>query len=481
MTAPYVLACGRSFNGYELDHVLGEGGMGSVWKAQQLALHRPVAIKFLKPEYARDPHLRQRFLREGEAAARVRGPHVVEVFDVGTVDGELPYLVMEFLDGEDLRHLLHRLGALPVEGLVDLMLPVCAAIHAAHSCGVIHRDLKPENIHLSRNRDGALVPKVVDFGISRVAAPAKVGLSTGDSAIIGTPGYIAPEQARGAADVDASVDQYALGVILYEGLVGAHPYEHDDPMVLLVRAIEGDLVPPRARRPELPAGLDAVVVRAMARTPAERFASVRELGRALFPYASPRTQTIFAPTFGDATTPSARPAGTLPYAPNLSAPPSSHAPPSPDEPARRDAPRAPVPEVTQDAPGRVDDAPAPAAPMRDPARPLPRRRTHRRTYLLALAGAASIALILHLLRGVSPRAPRAVSAPAAPAPAQPTPRPAPPPTIVDAPVATPPADAASNGLPIAAAPRPTVPRRPRLVPPRGAPAVVRTPGGTVVE
>jgi serine/threonine protein kinase len=128
------LESGRSFNGYELDHILGEGGMGSVWKARQLALHRPVAIKFLKPEQARDTHLRQRFVREGEAAARVRGPHVVEVFDVGTVDDELPYLVMEYLEGEDLRAMLLRAGALPVETLVDLLLPVCAAIQTAPSC-----------------------------------------------------------------------------------------------------------------------------------------------------------------------------------------------------------------------------------------------------------------------------------------------------------------------------------------------------------
>jgi eukaryotic-like serine/threonine-protein kinase len=463
------LESGRSFNGYELDHILGEGGMGSVWKARQLALHRPVAIKFLKPEYARDAHLRQRFVREGEAAARVRGPHVVEVFDVGTVDDELPYLVMEYLDGEDLRAMLLRGGALPVETLVDLLVPVCAAIQTAHECGVIHRDLKPENIHLSRGRDGTLVPKVVDFGISRVAAPARAGLSTGESALLGTPGYIAPEQARGTPGVDASVDQYALGVMLYEGLVGAHPYDHDDPMVLLVRAIEGNHVPPRVLRPELPEALEVTIVRAMSLTPRDRFPSVRDLGRALLPFASPRVQAIFDLAFGPSGPPSARPKSTLPYSP--SAPPDREADPA-DRALDAASPRPPAPAVTQDAPAPPQTTHAPL--------PLTRRRRPAFPYLLAAASVATLTAVLVWQRTPSPR-PRPTPvgvAWSAPAPPRVTSVPAVSARLTAAVDASP---QAPSPAPVAAPTRPATVRRPRAAPARNPDPAVRTPGGSLVE
>ena len=193
------------FDRYEIGSLLGEGGMGSVWKATHLKLQKPVVIKTLRPEHARSDTTRARFVREGEAASRIRHPNVVEIFDVAEFEGS-PYLVMEFLEGEDLRALLRRRGALSLDAIVEVMLPVCNAVAAAHDAGVVHRDLKPENIFLSRTRDGALIPKVLDFGISRIDDGA-LSNQTNTGALLGTPRYMSPEQARGERGIDARSDQ----------------------------------------------------------------------------------------------------------------------------------------------------------------------------------------------------------------------------------------------------------------------------------
>ena len=282
---------------YRLVRSLGEGGMGSVYEAVHVDLGKRVAMKILRPEVARVAESRARFLREGRTAASIHHAHVVEVFDVGQEGGSL-YLVMEYLEGENLYEHLHRQGVLPVAACVDLLLPVCAALAATHEQDIVHRDVKPENVFLARTRHGALQSKLLDFGISKVPLPGG-GRLTVTSTLLGTPHYMSPEQAQGLA-VDARSDQYAFGVMLYECSTGKRPYEGEDLYPLLHAIVRGDAEPPRAVRPELSPAFEAVVQRAMALDPGDRFASMHALGAALLPFASAATQEVWRPVFGSA-------------------------------------------------------------------------------------------------------------------------------------------------------------------------------------
>jgi eukaryotic-like serine/threonine-protein kinase len=275
-----------------LVRLLGEGGMGAVYQARHQDLGRPAALKVLHERYARSADVRLRFVREGQAAARVRHPNVVDVYDVG-VEGNEPYLVMELLEGEDLSQTLAREGALSVARTADLLLPVVAAVAAAHDIGVVHRDLKPENIFLSDER-GGVRPKVLDFGISKLMDPGDAQPLTGTGAFLGTPQYMSPEQAQGAKYIDHRSDQYSLGVILYQCATGRRPIEEPSIYTLIQRIVRGEFPPPRQLSPELPAAFEAVILRAMARDPSERFVSVRALGRALLEFASARGRVLYA-------------------------------------------------------------------------------------------------------------------------------------------------------------------------------------------
>ncbi|MFO0625529.1 MAG: serine/threonine-protein kinase [Polyangiales bacterium] len=223
MEADSALRDGAQLGRYRVLRRIGSGGMATVYEAEHGDLEKRVALKTLHPALTLDPEARARFLREGRAAARIRHPNVVEVFDVGQ-EGDTLYLVMEHLAGEDLGTLLGREGSLGVERLVDLLLPVIAAVMTAHEAGVVHRDLKPENIFLARARNGTTVPKVLDFGISKLSGVGAGPRLTGSAAMLGTPVYMSPEQAR-SGHVDARSDQYALGVILYECATGVLPFQ----------------------------------------------------------------------------------------------------------------------------------------------------------------------------------------------------------------------------------------------------------------
>jgi serine/threonine-protein kinase len=260
--------------------------MGAVYNATHTGLEKPVVVKVLRPEWASNVDVRARFVREGRAAAAIRHPHVVDVTDVGELDGT-PYLVMERLVGETLTALIARGPGLPPELAVDVLLPVCAAVDAAHAAGVVHRDLKPDNLFVTRTPSGEVHPKVLDFGISRVTGD---GGQTGTTATLGTPAYMAPEQIVSSRDANALSDQYALGVILYECLTGRQAFKAENIYVVLRMVGDGVFTPPRALQPVLPPDLEAVVLRAMAREPGQRFPSLKAFAAALLPWASMRAR-----------------------------------------------------------------------------------------------------------------------------------------------------------------------------------------------
>ena len=292
------LAENELFGKYRIVRLMGEGGMGAVYEAVHPVLKKRFAIKTLLPAVAVQRDARARFLREAEAASRINHPNVVAVLDVGT-EGDTPYLVMEFLDGETLDALLERRPVLPVADAVDLMLPVISAVSTAHEHGVIHRDLKPQNIFLSRGPWGEAIPKVLDFGVSKLVDDREAVALTGTQAMLGTVTYMSPEQARGARGVDARSDQYAIGLILYEMVTGTRAHPGESALEILHHIANGIFVPPRTARPELPVAMEAVLLRCLAAQPSDRYPSLRALGQALLPHAGEKARAALADGFRD--------------------------------------------------------------------------------------------------------------------------------------------------------------------------------------
>ncbi|MGE0788318.1 MAG: protein kinase [Sandaracinaceae bacterium] len=304
------LALGR----YIVTELLGSGGMAEVYAAEHSVLRKPVAIKLLRHEYAELPEFRERFLREGLAASRIRHPHIVDVTDACS-DEELVFLVMELLEGHTLGYAIGNAGYLPLQRAVDLMLPVISALGAAHRHGIIHRDLKPENIFLAKDGRGQTVPKVLDFGVSKLAKADDRRL-TAASAVLGTPHYMSPEQARGELEVDGASDQYSLAIVLFEAVTGQLPYEADTALKL-IHLVSTETVPlPSSVDPAL-ADLDGVIERATRREAGERYPSMEAFGAALLPFASPRARAEWTPAFTSGGRYSSRPPGAMP-------PPDSH-------------------------------------------------------------------------------------------------------------------------------------------------------------
>jgi serine/threonine-protein kinase len=269
---------------YEIRRFLGRGATGSVYACRHAVLGRDVAVKLLHPHLALDRVASARFTREGQAAARIRHPCVVEVFDVGEHEG-IPFLVMELVEGDDLATHLHQRGPLPIGAIADVMLGVVAGVAAAHQAGVVHRDLKPANIRLGTDHLGHPRAKVLDFGISKMN-DCGLGELTDTDRALGTTSYMAPEQLRSAKHVDERSDVYGLGVILYECITGRLPFEADGVYDRMHAILTESVAPPRAFRPEVPPSLEALVLRAMDRAPEDRLPSARLLGQELAAFAS---------------------------------------------------------------------------------------------------------------------------------------------------------------------------------------------------
>ncbi|MEY4545954.1 MAG: hypothetical protein RL685_2149 [Pseudomonadota bacterium] len=308
---------GSKFGVYEVGECIGRGAMGQVYRAEHTLLKRAVALKIMATAARNSTMGHRRFTREARAAATIKHPNVVDILDMGVLDG-LPFIVMELLEGEDLESYLARHGKLSERQLADLALPIIAAIGAVHDAGVVHRDIKPSNIFLAKGTEEDLVPKVLDFGISKSAKPLGDSefVATGPGDLVGTPLYISPEALKGAQHLTTRSDQYSLAVVLYQCAVGRRPHEGKD-LPRLVRSILSDPVQSlRAVDPSLSPALEAAVMRALSRNPEDRFEHVRDLGAALWSLASQRTRHVWAKRFSTSL------AYTLPFGaqPELPAP-----------------------------------------------------------------------------------------------------------------------------------------------------------------
>jgi eukaryotic-like serine/threonine-protein kinase len=263
---------------YRLKQLLGQGGMGSVWLASNITLDAPVALKLIRSD-VRSPDSAERLLNEARAAARLRHPSIVRVFDFGQTEREEPFIVMELLSGETLADRLERERRLSSTCAVQLLLPIADALVTAHGHGVIHRDLKPDNVFLSES-DGRVRPKVVDFGVAKFELRSGKQRITEQGAVIGSPDYMAPEQALGADNIDHRVDVWAFCVVLYQSVTGCSPFGAADYKTIMLRIIE-EAPPPIT---EFFAGDDAlwqIIARGLKKQPEERWLNMRELGAAL--------------------------------------------------------------------------------------------------------------------------------------------------------------------------------------------------------
>jgi serine/threonine protein kinase len=276
-----------TLGGYEVQAVIGQGGMGVVLKAFDPALHRLVAIKVLAPALAGSATARRRFTREAQAAAAVCHDHVVAVHGVSEADG-LPYLVMQYVPGESLQQRLDRVGPLPVEEVVRIGLQAASGLAAALAQGLIHRDVKPANLLLE---NGLAKVKITDFGLARMVDDVPV---TRDGVVLGTPEYMAPEQARGE-QVDPRADLFSLGSVLYACCTGHPPFRGPTAVAVLRRVSDEQPPPVRALNPEVPAWLEALIARLLAKDPAQRFQSAAEVARLLEGYLAHLRQPATVP------------------------------------------------------------------------------------------------------------------------------------------------------------------------------------------
>jgi serine/threonine-protein kinase len=280
---------GRRLGAYQLVRCVGTGGMGAVYEAIHGQLGRRVAVKVMHPR-AGDADGVNRFLREAKAAAQIRHPNVVTVFDVGQ-DDDVSYLVMDFLEGPNLADYLRERAPLSVERIVDIFVPIASAIATAHDASVVHRDLKPSNILLTSTQSETLLPVVLDFGISRVLTEQE--RATHSDAFLGTAAYLSPEQARNAKHASPASDQYAIGVMLYECATGQQPFSGKGAYEILHAIVTAAPAHPSALNPAIPAEFAQIIERAMHRDPAKRFPSVKALGSALLTFAGRRIWSIW--------------------------------------------------------------------------------------------------------------------------------------------------------------------------------------------
>ena len=288
---------GKHINNYEVVSLLGEGGMGTVYLALHPIMGRKAAIKVLKPELARDESLVVRFFNEARAANAIRHPNIIDIIDVGLLpEDNVPYMLMEFLEGESLATRLDRVRPLEVSAAVEIASQTASALAAAHSKGIVHRDLKPDNLFLVPDEmvgTGERV-KVLDFGIAKLRDDMRgSSMKTRTGAIMGTASYMSPEQCQGLLDkLDHRTDIYALGIILYEMLCGGPPFVSEGFGDLIIMHVMKEPVPPQHKNPSIPSEVSAAILRALAKSPDDRFQSMLEFQNALRGHATTRATPV---------------------------------------------------------------------------------------------------------------------------------------------------------------------------------------------
>jgi eukaryotic-like serine/threonine-protein kinase len=273
---------------YRVEAIIGRGGMGEVYAAENTRTGRKVALKVVRSADV-TPEQRRRFLREAKAATAIDHPNVIDVLDVFE-EGNIPVMVMELLNGSSLNAVLNSRGTLSLEETASIIVPVTKALKAAHDKGIVHRDLKPDNIFLDRQRDGAVVPKVLDFGIAKVLDPGAIsaeteGAATNTGSLMGTPHYMSFEQAMSEKDIDHRADVWSLGVILHEMLVGRRPFEFDNLGQMYTQFLQGEVPSIGEAMPSLPTEVREVIDRCLKKDRADRLGDVEPLITALAPHA----------------------------------------------------------------------------------------------------------------------------------------------------------------------------------------------------
>lgn len=283
---------------YKLGRLLGEGGMGAVYEAEHTGLGAKVAIKLLAAHICENPTSVARFRREARAAAAVKHDNIVQVTDTGDDDDGVPFIVMEFLEGESLSGLLHRERVLPPDIAVPIIVQILSGLAAAHDSQVVHRDLKPPNIFITRASDGAYRVKILDFGISKLGAGLETRQLTADGGLVGTPQYMSPEQVRGQKDVDRRADIYAVGVLLYRLLTGRLPFSAKDHESIYQQILDGSPVAPRSLVPEISSALEEVILTAIHPERELRYRDARAMRVALYEAMPglPRDGSILPPS-----------------------------------------------------------------------------------------------------------------------------------------------------------------------------------------
>jgi len=266
---------------YRIEELINEGGMGSVYRATHVLMDKTVAVKVLHPSLAADDKIVARFSREAKAASRISHPHALNVTDFGEDDDGVVFLVMEYLNGETLKEVIHKDGPMPLPRATEIIRQVCGALEAAHNEGVVHRDLKSDNIMLI-DVGGGDWAKVLDFGIAKIIENVDQDPAlTAPNLIIGTPQYMSPEQCSQAANIDSRSDIYSLGIILYEMLVGHVPFTGESPTAIMMKHLQEPPPSVLEERKDVPAAVGRVVLRTMAKRPEDRYQTVSELSEAL--------------------------------------------------------------------------------------------------------------------------------------------------------------------------------------------------------
>jgi len=421
---------------YRVEKVLGAGGMGIVVAARHEQLEQRVAIKFVRDEALGNEEAVERFLREARAAVKLKSEHVAKVLDVGTLESGAPYMVMEYLEGSDLAHVLIERGPASPELAAEWVVQACEALAEAHAAGIVHRDVKPQNLFLARTVGGASKVKVLDFGISKAVplGSGAVGGLTSTRAMLGSPLYMSPEQMRSSREVDPRSDVWALGVVLFELLTCRWPYEADSIPELCLKVVSEPPADLAELRPDAPRAIVEIVERCLRREPGERYANAAELASALEPMVPPASRVIVERArMAVGMTSSASPALATVVSPQ----PASGAAPAREamESARK---------VTA-APARTAPTPAAWGSGRSEAPALERRRGSPGWIVAGVVGAVAIAGAAVLaLRGHPAAAPPESPAPSAAVAAAPPPRVTPPPPATSV-ASPPPAASAATG------------------------------------